>query len=124
MNVRYALACRRRLVRASLLRLRTSLRGSCKNPTNGSLWILQVQATNSGLTTLLIPQTAVCGYFKSGLLQQIENVVPERTLSCRSLDLNNPQTAGVTPVSETVAIPHFGLLFDSILLSCRINHSW
>jgi len=42
---------------------------------------------------------------------------------CR-LDLKYPQTAGVTPVSETVAIPHFGLLFDSILLSCRINHSW
>src|SRR5678815_3553605 len=38
------------------------------NPTNGSLWILQVQPTNSGLTTLLIPQTAVCGYFKSCLL--------------------------------------------------------
>jgi len=39
--------------------------------------------------------------------------------------LQNPTNgSGVTPVSETVAIPHFGLLFDSILLSCRINHSW
>ena len=54
----------------------------------------------------------------------MESVVPELHTVLQKLGLNNPQTAGVTPVSETVAIPHFGLLFDSILLSCRINHSW
>jgi len=51
--------------------------------------VLQVQPTNSGLTTHLIPQTAVCGYFKSSLLKGD----PRDGERGRSLDLNNPQTA-------------------------------
>ena len=67
------------------------LKRRMQNPTNGSLWMLQVQHTNSERITVLIPQTAVCGYFKSSLLghaNPMANAVPEPTLSRRRLDLN------------------------------------
>src|SRR6185436_18892082 len=78
-NVRYALACRV-LSNKPHQFLNDKLKSLLQNSTNGSLWILQVQPTHSGLTTLLMPQTAVCGYFKSNLLGQanlMESVVPE-----------------------------------------------
>ncbi|HEY5443805.1 MAG TPA: hypothetical protein VIJ87_04895, partial [Pyrinomonadaceae bacterium] len=46
---------------------------------NGSLWCFK-SSLHTGLTTLLMPQTAVCGYFKFNLLGQanlMESVVPE-----------------------------------------------
>ena len=72
--------------------------------------MLQVQRTNSERPTVLIPQTAVCGYFKSSLLghaNPMANAVPEPTLSRRRLDLNKSTNCRLEDCSSFPAVLTF-----------------
>src|SRR5215213_12014505 len=53
------------------------------NPTHGSGWIVQVPSTDIPLNRLVIPPTAVGGYFKSSLRKGLE-----RSTNCRWWDFN------------------------------------
>ena len=85
-----------------------SFRGSCKIPQTAVCGYFKFSLQTRELTTLLIPQTAVCGYFKSSLYEGkanlMENVVLGRTLSCRSLGLEQLQTAVWSVFAEALKL--------------------
>ena len=83
MSVRYALACRDSAKVVSQANQRQAKEALAKIPQTAVCGYFKSNIQTRNALLFLIPQTAVCGYFKSSLLGQanpMANVVPEPTL--------------------------------------------